>query len=78
VLFDLARGQAACIERDHGFAEIANRALAFGHDLGLEAAVAIARRFHLDFAEIAAYRLGRGTVTRVAATAALRVVFGVA
>ena len=78
MLFDLARGQAACIERDHGLAEIANRALAFRHDLGLEAAVAVARRFHSISPKSPRTVLGVAPVTRVAASAALRVVFGIA
>jgi hypothetical protein len=78
VLFDLAGRHAARVERDDLVAEVAERGLPLGDDLGIEAGVTVARGLDLDLAEVAANGLGRTAVAAVAGAAALGSVFGIA
>jgi hypothetical protein len=48
------------------------------HDLRLEAAVAITRRFEVDFPGITPYGFGCGAIAGVASAAAIRIVLGIA
>ena len=78
VRFDLPRGEAPRIQRDHGFAEVAHGGLALADDLGVEAGVTIARGFDPDLTEVAAHCFGRSPVARVAAAAAFRIMLRIA
>jgi hypothetical protein len=73
VSLDFAHRQAAGIEADDPVVKAVEAALAFGNDLRLERAVAIARHRDLNRPVIADHRLRRIAVAAVAAAPARRV-----
>jgi hypothetical protein len=78
VALDLPHRQAAGIERDDLVVETVQAGLALGHDLRLEAAVAIARHVDLDRTVLGQHRLAIGAIAVVAAAAARRIALLVA
>jgi hypothetical protein len=78
VTLDLPHRHAAGIQGDDLVIEAIQAGLALGHDLRLEAAVAIARHIDLDRSILGQHRLGRGSVAVVARPAAGRIALLVA
>src|SRR5438874_3358329 len=75
---DLAHRQAARVEADDALVEAGEPRLALGHDLRLEASVAIARHRQVERAVIRQHRLRRIPIAAVAAAPARRIALLVA
>lgn len=65
-------------QRDHHLVDAAQATLTLAHQLGVEAAVAVAGHVELDRADLGDHRLGAGPVAGVPSVAPGRVVAGVA
>lgn len=67
---NLAGRHAAGAERDHLVVEAGQTALAFGHDLGLERPVTVARDTEIEWPGVGGEALGRVPVSAVSGAAA--------
>jgi len=63
---DLARAQAAGVERDHLLVEAGEAALVLGDELRIETSVTIARNRQLELAAVGQNRLGTAAVAVIA------------